>query len=119
MSREMLPNRRGHELCEFSFSREAHGFGIHYTFGIGRFADGRIGEVFLDCHKLASPAMDDARDAAVLLSVALQFGMPLAVAQHAFAEFEDGRPCTLLGRLVDVLIEHEAVRAAPDPPPND
>ena len=45
MIRDRLPNRRGHELLSFE-----HG-GFRYTAGIGRFADGRLAELFLDCSK--------------------------------------------------------------------
>ena len=107
--RTNLSGRRSHEAFEFSFSREAHGFGLTYTVGVGRYPDGRLAEVFLDCHKLASPATDDARDAAVLLSVALQHGMPIETLATAVTRFEDGRPCSLIGRLADVLLEHNAV----------
>ncbi|APX83803.1 hypothetical protein BV511_03090 [Methylorubrum extorquens] len=113
MIRDRLDNKRTHELIEFDFSREAHGFGLHYTAGLGRYADGRLGEVFLDCHKLSSAATDEARDAAVTLSVALQHGMAIETLRHAVARFDDGRPCSLIGRLADVLTEYEAARVPP------
>ena len=47
MIRDRLPNRRGHELLSFE-----HG-GFRYTAGIGRFADGRLAELFLDCRRAA------------------------------------------------------------------
>jgi hypothetical protein len=39
--RERLPNRRAHELVTFEHD------GIGYTAGLGRFEDGRFGEIFL------------------------------------------------------------------------
>lgn len=112
-TRDRLPNRRPHEAVDFAFSREPHGFGLDYTFGLGRYPDGRLGEVFLDCHKLSSAATDEARDAAVTISVALQHGMAIETLRHAVARFDDGRPCSLIGRLADVLTEYEAARSPP------
>ena len=43
--RERLPNRRVSELVDFE-----HG-GRKWTLTVGRFADGRVGEVFLDTPK--------------------------------------------------------------------
>ncbi|GEP12274.1 hypothetical protein [Methylobacterium gnaphalii] len=105
--RQRLANKREAETVDFTFSREAHGFGLTYTMTVGRFADGRIAEVFLDCHKLASPATDDALEVAHLISLALQHGMPVSALVHAVARFEDGRPCTLIGRVADLLAEFE------------
>jgi hypothetical protein len=42
MTRERLPNRRGHELLSFE-----HG-GIHYIAGVGRFENGDLAEIFLN-----------------------------------------------------------------------
>lgn len=105
--RTNLPPRRKHETFEFLFQRGPADSGTRYTVGLGRAPDGRIGEVFLDCHKLSSGMTDDARDVAVTLSVALQHGTPLAVIASAVTRHEDGRPCGLTGRLVDAITEYE------------
>jgi hypothetical protein len=39
MTRERLPNRRGHELLDFEH------VGIRYTAGVSRFSDGRLAEI--------------------------------------------------------------------------
>src|SRR3984957_15121509 len=70
--RERLPDRRGAELIDFE-----HG-GRKWTLTVGRFADGRVGEVFLDTPK-ASAIGEIAADAAIAASVAFQHGAPLSL----------------------------------------
>ena len=45
MTRQRLPNRRGHELLTFQHE------GIRYTAGVGRFEDGTLAEIFLNTAK--------------------------------------------------------------------
>ena len=66
--RERLQNRRP---CE-SFSFELNG--LRFTATVGRFADGRPGELFLNNRKSSNQSDTNARDAAILLSFALQYG---------------------------------------------
>ena len=66
--RERLPNRRASE--SFSFELD----GLRFSATISRFADGRIGELFLNNHKAGNQTDTNARDAAIVLSFALQHG---------------------------------------------
>jgi hypothetical protein len=66
--RERLPNRRASE--SFSFERE----GLRFTATVSLFADGRIGELFLNNHKSGNQLDTNARDAAIILSFAVQHG---------------------------------------------
>ena len=68
MTRLRLPNRRPGETIGFEFR------GAAYTATFSRFPDGRLAELFIDAAKPSNDAADDARDAAVCLSLALQFG---------------------------------------------
>ena len=77
--RERLPDRRVSELVDFE-----HG-GRRWTLTVGRFADGRVGEVFLDTPK-ASAIGEIAADAAIAASVAFQHGAPLETARHSLAD---------------------------------
>ena len=77
--RVRLPNRRVSELVDFE-----HG-GRKWTLTVGRFADGRVGEVFLDTPK-ASAIGEIAADAAIAASVAFQHGAPLETVRHALAD---------------------------------
>ncbi|MDB5597403.1 MAG: hypothetical protein JWM36_4364 [Hyphomicrobiales bacterium] len=99
MKRETLPSRRTHELFRFE-----HG-GISYTAGVGHFSDGRVAEIFIDCLKNTSDAAALARDAAVVLSLALQHGVAIASLRDAITRLQDGQPAGLVGRLLDILGE--------------
>jgi hypothetical protein len=98
-ARERLPNRR---KCEsFEFLHAGHPF----TLCAGFYADGRIAEVFLSSHKPGSPIEAIARDAAVTVSIALQFGADLETIRQALTKGHDGGPATLLRAPLDKLAE--------------
>jgi hypothetical protein len=65
MTRERLPNRR----ASTSFDIEVGG--LKYTATVSRFADGRIGELFITNGKAGSDSDANARDAAIITSIAL------------------------------------------------
>lgn len=67
-TRERLPNRRASEVFDFE-----HG-SILYTVGVSRNPDGRLAEVFVDGEKVDSATAIAMRDAAIMLSIALQKG---------------------------------------------
>jgi ribonucleoside-diphosphate reductase alpha chain len=96
-SRQRLPQRRLAETFDLEVS------GLRYTATVGRFPDGRIGEVFLQNHKPGSQSDANARDAAVAASLALQFGCPIQVLQRALLRDSQGRPSTPLGAAVDAI----------------
>jgi hypothetical protein len=98
-ARERLPNRRRNESFEFF-----HG-GLGFTASIGFFPDGRTAEIFLSSNKPGSPIEAIARDAAVTVSIALQFGADLETIRVALTRDHDGGPATLLGAALDVLAE--------------
>jgi hypothetical protein len=99
--RQRLENRRG---CE-SFDLEVAG--QHFTVTVGRYADGTIGEIFLQSHKPGSQSDANARDAAVAASLALQFGCPLETLRHALLRDSHGWPSTPLGAAVDAITTAE------------
>lgn len=121
MAREQLPQRRGHDVFDFVFSRGPHDpVGTRYTAGLGRTRPGTpIVEIFLDCHKLASAMTDDARDIAVILSIALQHGVPLAAFRDAVTRLENGQPAGLAGRLLAEIEAREPEAFATRPGPDD
>lgn len=59
-------------------------------------------EVFLDTPKTA-PMSELARDTALLISLALQYGIPVEVMRAGVGRSEDGRPHTLAGEALDAL----------------
>lgn len=95
--RRTLANRRGHELHEFWFRNNA------YVLGVGRFDDGAIAEIFIDCSKVTSESANDARDAAVCLSIAMQCGTPIDAIRAAVTREENGSPSGIIGHVLDLL----------------
>jgi len=113
MNRERLPDRRGHEVVEIIHGR------FLYTFGVGRYADGRPAEIFVDAGKSGTDAQVIARDGVIVLSLLLQHGCSLATIQHALSREEDGAAQGPLGLLVDALAAEDAPAAAPEPEPEN
>jgi hypothetical protein len=95
--RRRLPNRRLSETFEI----EAQG--LTYTATVSRFDDGGVAEVFLQNHKAGSMAGINASDAAVVASIALQFGAPLEVIRRALMRDAQGRASGPLGTVLDRL----------------
>jgi hypothetical protein len=98
MNRERLPNRR-HST---SFNFEHRGLGYACTFS--RFADGRVAEVFLSNHKVNSAVDVDARDAAIILSFALQHRADLSAIAKALSRDPRGTPTGVMGTVLDHLL---------------
>jgi hypothetical protein len=83
-TRKRLPNRRECESFEFRHA------GLDFTLCAGSYPDGRIAEIFLSSHKPGSPIEAIARDAAVTVSIALQFGADLETLRAALTRDHDG-----------------------------
>jgi hypothetical protein len=98
-ARRRLPNRRPSE----TFDIESQG--LKFTASISTFSDGTIAEVFLQNHKAGSMAGINASDAAVVCSIALQFGAPLEVIRKALMRDSQGRASGPLGTVLDLLTE--------------
>ena len=98
MTRRVLPNRRHNETVSFEFNGGKH------CFTVSRFDDGSVAEVFTSVHYGAGAAEESyARDAAIILSLALQYGASLAIIRHAITRDDKSRPATLIGAIVDAL----------------
>lgn len=96
-TRTRLPNRR---LAEhFSFDHE----GISYIASYGLFPDGGLAEVFIMSGKAGSAADTAAKDAAVIASIALQYGIPLSTIRKALLRDQRGSPGSPLGVALDFL----------------
>ena len=101
MTRLHLPDRRASIVFAFECN------GLHYTASASWFDDGRLGEVFVGNHRADSHADACAKDAAILASVALQFGAPLDVLRRALLRDSQGRPSTPIGTVLDLLADKE------------
>jgi ribonucleoside-diphosphate reductase alpha chain len=96
--RRRLPNRRHCQITAFESG------GMKYTACIGRFPDdGSVAEVFLNVSKSGSELEKHCRDASVLLSIGLQFGVPLEVYRRALSRKPNGAPDSALAFVLDEL----------------
>lgn len=96
-ARRTLPQRRYCETFELQ-----HGGNVSRV-TLGRYPDGRVGEVFITGAKVGSDLEASLRDAAVLISLALQHGVPVATMAGAITREGDGRPSTVIGDVLDQL----------------
>jgi hypothetical protein len=97
--RNVLPQRRRAETIEMQHGGQNNTFQVT----IGYYADGSIGEVFVSGAKAGSNVDALCRDAAIMLSLALQHGTPLDLMKHAITREGDGAPSTIIGAVVDKL----------------
>jgi len=97
MNRRPLENRRP----ALTFDLEVGG--LRYTATVGRYADGRVGEIFLSNHKTNSTADTNARDAAIARSFALQFGVDLETIRKALCRDARGVASGPLGAALDII----------------
>ena len=95
--RETLPNRRRSEAVDFMHD------GVWYVGRVARYADGRLAEVFLDAGKVGTTAHTLAKDAAVVISLALQYGVPLETIERALTQERDGTMCGPVGKLLQLV----------------
>ena len=96
--REPLPNRRLHETLEFEHWEQ------QFVIGMGRASpEAPCTEVFINCGKSGTQMETLARDSAVLLSLALQYGVPLEAMRHAITRNVDGSPSGPMGKLLDIM----------------
>lgn len=90
--RRRLPNRRPHEIIEFTLD------GVNYVGGVARFADGALAELFFhSAGKPGSTAERLAHDAAVAASLALQNGVTADQLRHSLVKLSDGTAAGPLG----------------------
>jgi hypothetical protein len=95
--RARLPNRR--QAMTFNFECA----GLRYTATVGCYWNGDIGEIFLSNHRADSHADACARDAAILASLALQYGVPLDEMRKTLLRDMNGMASTPIGVALDVI----------------
>ena len=96
-TRERLPDRRANESFTFELN------GLRFTATVSRFPDGRIGELFLTNHKFGNQSDTNARDAAILLSFALQYGVDLETIRRALCRDSQGRALGPIAQALDII----------------
>ena len=95
--RRVLPQRRAAETFDMRFWNQP------FTITVGLYADGTPGEVFIDGGKTGQDIQSTARDAAVVLSLALQHGVPPETIRHAVTRGTLEEPASILGAVVDSI----------------
>jgi len=96
-ARERLPNRRACETLSFRCN------GLDYVASMGRFADGRLAEVFISNGKAGSHSDAAARDASITFSIACQYGADPDVIRRALCRDGQGRASSPLGVVLDII----------------
>lgn len=102
--RNVLPQRRACETFELQHGK----LNAKFSVTIGRYPNGNIGEVFIAGAKAGSEVEAVTRDAAVTLSIALQYGVPIETIRHALTREGDGTASTIIGAVVDQISEARA-----------
>jgi hypothetical protein len=97
--RKRLPNRRASE--NFNFVCGA----FSYQATVSYFPDGTLAEIFLSNGKAGSGSDTNARDAAIVASLALQHGTPVDVIRKALLRDAHGQASSPLGTALDRLAE--------------
>ena len=97
MTRARLANRRSSEVVGFAFRSKT------WTVSISRFDDGRVAEVFLTAPKAGTDQAHAAIDAAVVMSIALQFGADVATIREALIREPNGDAAGPLGAALDAI----------------
>ena len=99
MPRERLPARRHSETTDLSYC------GRRYHLTVGRYLDGRIGEVFICGAKSGSDVDGLCADVGVLVSRLLQYGDTPALLALGMGRLGDGTtPASLVGAVADTLL---------------
>jgi hypothetical protein len=96
-ARRRLPNRR------LAWTFELECAGLRYTATVGRFADGKLAEIFLTNHKSNSAADTNARDSAIVFSIAVQHGADPEVIRRALCRDAQGNASGPLGTALDII----------------
>lgn len=102
MTRVPLPNRRAGETFEVRHGQ------LSFWITVGFLPDGKAIEVFASMKggrnsSLSSDVEAIARDAGVLISLALQHGASLSLLRDAVTREVSGAPASLLGAILDAM----------------
>ena len=109
MTRVPLFNRRSASSFEIEYFDPLagpEGKSLRFHVGVGEYKDGKPGEVFITALGAAGRgSMLEAlgRDAAILLSLGAQYGVPLEQMRRAMTRDEKERPMTFIGVVLDAM----------------
>jgi len=98
MTRRILPQRRFAETFAVTFGPN------RFMLSIGFYeTDGSPAEIFITGTKAGSDLEALARDGAVLLSLALQYGVSAQTIAHAITHDSNNGPASIIGMMADQL----------------
>lgn len=100
-ARRTLPQRRYSETFDLTHGDQRNTFQVT----LGYFSADEPGEVFITGAKSGSDVDATTRDCAILLSLCLQHGVPLATMRHAITREQDGSASTIIGKVIERLME--------------
>jgi hypothetical protein len=103
MDRQRLPDRRPNETEEFERD------GIHVTLTKGFKPNGEIGEIFLNADRSNSMLDVLMSDAAIIASIALQYGVSIRQLAHAVKRDRFGIASSPIGAALDRICPPEAL----------
>ena len=96
--RKTLPQRRANFTFDVKFWNQP------WAITVGLYQSGDPGEVFVNAKRTPGTDLDAmARDAAILLSLCLQFGVPLETIRGALTRNADGSPSSIMGLICEQL----------------
>jgi hypothetical protein len=101
VSRETLTARRHHESFTFRFEGHPH------EVGLGFYPDGRLAEVFIEVARVGTPMNLLVKEAAIMVSFALQHGCTIDGMRSAMPRRNDGTAEGLIGALLDHIAKLE------------
>jgi hypothetical protein len=96
-ARNRLPDRRNAVTTTF------HRDGASFEMTVGYYPDGKVGEVFLNADRANSLLDFLMSDAAILASLALQYGAPLDEIMHALKRDARGVAASPIGAALDQI----------------
>lgn len=117
MTREKLPERRRSITVDFDHVLEYGPNGLparsaSYIATLGYYDDGRLGEIFIESAQKVATSTDIAiRDAAIGLSIGLQYGVPIQA--DSFLHDASDRPEGALGQLLAKITNDGLLTIAP------
>ena len=111
-NRKRLDNRRRSETFVLRFWNDK----FHVT--VGYYGGNDPGEVFVAGSKSGAQLDSVCRDGAVMLSLAMQYGIPLEVIRDALTRESNGEPSTIIGAIVDKLCAERDTVLLPPPTTN-
>jgi len=105
--RNNLPHRRSSIIFTLEFQGE------QYDVTTGFYDSGSFGEIFINrvrdktAAKLGQHLEAVCRDSAILMSLALQYGVNLLDLKHSITRDDDGVPMSIVGAIIDSIEQNK------------